>query len=928
MKNADYLDVSLPLKKRVKSLVSQLTLEEKIGLIPTRQAAVPRLGIKEFSVGNEVARGFVSHNDDEPATVFPQPIGMASMFDTKLIEKIGEIAGTELRYYHENSNHDRLVLFGPTVDLGRDPRWGRTEECYGEDPYLAGQMVKAYTKGIVGDNKDYYRACPSLKHFYANNNEKNRAISSSNIEPRTKHEYYYRAFKPAIEAGYAPGVMTSYNSINGLPAMINPDINEICKRQWGMKYAVTDGSDVVQTATHHKFTENHAQTIAMAIKCGTDIMCENAKTVIEALRYALKHGMLTEKELDKAVMSALYPRFLLGEFNPADKNPYKHISSEVVNCDKFKQINLAAAKEAIILLKNNGLLPLKKTSVKKIALLGTHAKENYRDWYTGTTEYNVTVYDGIKNLFPDMDIVFDDCRDTVVIKSLLTGKYLCVDDDGNVIADGEKDDESCKFIKYDCGSEIAYLSVKNGKYITLNNVYAATDTSLFQWFVRSLLRPSAFEGKTIFKSWNGKSVFVNKKGMLTADEKSRVENDQLFIEEITDSGIKRAEKTASECDCVIVCVGNDPMVVAREEYDRENIEFTDFQTNLANAVFSANKNTVLCIISSYPYAISKLNKKLPAIIYSAHGGAETGNAMAQTLFGSNNPAGRTSMTWYASTSELPDIMDYDIIKNKSTYLYYDGKPLYPFGYGLSYSKFKYGDLQVTDSEDKIKVCVSVENVSEIDGDEVVQIYLSQLESRYKRPLKQLCAFERKFIKAGEKAEFEFSIDKKEFGRWDCANHKYVFDEGDYMIYAGKSSDDTSCGVKMFLSGTKHMPRDISVKTLAVDYDDKKSVEIRATSDAKHEYVKGKGVFGGSITFFDCDLNKKSAVKIKATTTGNSFEIKILIDKEEAASFTLPPFVCPENFKAFEFPLEKAFDGIHDITVIIGENVNLYSLKFI
>lgn len=927
MKNADYLDVSLPLKKRVKSLVSQLTLEEKTGLIPTRQAAIPRLGIKAFNVGNEVARGFVSHNDYEPATVFPQPIGMASMFDTKLMEKIGEIAGTELRYYDEHSENNRLVLFGPTVDLGRDPRWGRTEECYGEDPYLAGQMVKAYTKGIVGD-ESIYRAVPSLKHFYANNNEKNRGSTSSNIEPRTKYEYYYRAFRPAIEAGYAAGVMTSYNSINGLPAMINPDINSVCKKQWGMKYALTDGGDMVQTVTHHKFTENHAQTVAMAIKNGTDIMCENAETVVESLNYALKNGMLTEKELDKAVINALYPRFMLGEFDPPEKNPYLHIPEEKVNCDEFKKINLQAAKEAVILLKNNGLLPLKKASCKKIALLGTHADENYRDWYTGTAPYNVTVYDGLKNILPDAEIKFDDCRDTVVIKSALTGKYLQVNDDGTVTADGDRESESCKFIKYDCGSEIAYFSVKNGKYITLNNVYAATDTSLFQWFVRSLFHPSAFEGKTIFKSWNGRSVFVNKKGMLTADERSRVEADQLFVEEIVDSGIKRAELLARECDCAIVCVGNDPMVVAREEYDRENIEFTDFQTNLTNAVFSANKNTVLCIISSYPYAIPKLNKKLPAIIYSAHGGSEAGNAMAQTLFGSNNPAGRTSMTWYASTSELPDIMDYDIIKNKSTYLYYDGKPLYPFGYGLSYSKFKYDDLQVTDSKDKINICVSVENVSEIDGDEVVQIYLSQLESRYKRPLKQLCAFDRKFIKAGEKAEFEFSIDKKEFGRWDCADHKYVFDEGDYMIYAGKSSDDTSCGVKMFLSGTKHMPRDLSVKTLAVDYDDKKSVEIRATSDAKHEYVKGKGVFGGSITFFDCDLNEKSAVKIKASTTGNSFEVKIIIDKEEAASFTLPPFVCPESFKAFEFPLEKAFDGVHDVTVIIGENVNLYSLKFI
>ena len=188
MKNRDYLNISLPLEKRIKNLVSLLTLEEKIGLIPTKQAEIPRLNIKSFNVGSEIARGYVSHNDDEPATVFPQPIGMASMFDTELMEKLGEVAGTELRYYDEHSKSNHLVLFGPTVDLCRDPRWGRTEECYGEDPFLAGQMVKAYTKGIVGDNEYFYRAIPSLKHFYANNNEKDRTFSSSNIEPRTKYE--------------------------------------------------------------------------------------------------------------------------------------------------------------------------------------------------------------------------------------------------------------------------------------------------------------------------------------------------------------------------------------------------------------------------------------------------------------------------------------------------------------------------------------------------------------------------------------------------------------------------------------------------------------------------------------------------------------------------------------------------------------------
>ena len=930
MKRHDYLDTSLPLENRIKSLVSLLTTDEKIGLIPTKQAEIPRLGIKAFNVGCEVARGYVSHNDDEPATVFPQPIGMASMFDTELMEMLGEVAGTELRYYDEHSDKNHLVLFGPTVDLCRDPRWGRTEECYGEDPFLAGQMVKAYTKGIVGENTSFYRAIPSLKHFYANNNEKDRAFSSSDIEPRTKFEYYYRAFRPAIESGYASGVMTSYNSVNGLPAMLNPDINEVCKKQWGMKYALTDGSDVVQTVNSHRFTKNHAETVSLAIKNGTDIMCENAEIIVSSLKYALKKGLLNVKELDKAVYNALYPRFLLGEFNPQENNPYVNLPSSVVNCFKFKALNLRAAREAVTLLKNDGLLPLNKKHINRIALLGVHASENFRDWYTGTTSYNVTILDAFKNLLPNAEIFCDDCRDIIAIKSFKTGKYLRVDESGNVTADGEVLDESCQFVKCDWGGEIVLKSLKNGKYLTEEGTYIANGSSLFLWFVKQILRPFVQNGFVIYKSWDNKSVFVDEKGLLSVEERCRTEVDQWFTEEIIHDGIMRANKLARTCDYAVVCVGNDPMLVAREEYDRSSIELPSFQASLIKAAHSANNNTVMCIVSSYPYAIPEFDKQLPAIIYTAHGGAEMGNAIAETILGINNPAGRTPMTWYSSTSELPDIMDYDIIKNKATYLYYNHEPLYPFGHGLSYSEFRYSDFQVNDMGDHIDASVIVENISSVGGDEVVQLYISELDSRYKRPIKQLCGFERRFFEAGKKAKVEFSVSKKEFGRWDVIDHDYSFDEGNYLICAGSSSADVRCGIEIFLSGKKRCSRDMSVKTLAIDYDDKRSVEIRYTSDAKHEYVKGSGRFGGSITFYDCEFDDIRAIKFKASTNGNGSDIKFVIDGEkgdEIAAFVLPAFVEPEKFQQFEAVLNKKITGVHDLTVMVSDNVNLYSIKF-
>lgn len=927
MNNYDYLNTSLPLKKRIKSLISMLTLEEKIGFIPTRQSAVPRLGIKEYGVGTEIARGYVSHDDNEPATVFPQPAGMASMFDTDLMEKIGKVAGTELRYYEHNTEHNHLILFGPTVDLARDPRWGRNEECYGEDPFLAGESVRAYTKGIVGNNPDYYRAAPSLKHFYANNNEKDRVISNSNIDPRTKHEYYYRAFRPAIKAGYALGVMTSYNSINGLPAMINPDINKICKKQWGMKYALTDGGDVSQTVNEHKYTKNHAETVALAIKNGTDIMCEDADLITEAIRCALKDGLLTEKDLNKAVYNALCPRFLLGEFNPKENNPYLHIPQSSINCFKSKALNLQAAREAVTLLKNNGLLPLKKENIKRLAILGAHGNESFRDWYTGTSSYYVTILDAFKNLLPNTEISYSDCRDIIAVRSRSTGMYLKVNDDETVTANGTANDPSCHFVKEDWGGEIVLKSVKNGKYITLDGEYKASCTSLFTWFVMPILKPYVTSGGVAYKSWNDRSVLVDENGVLTAMCRSRTEADQLFDEEIIADGIAAAARLASGCDCAIVCVGNNPMIVARECYDRESLELPYFQSETVKSSLKANPNTVMCIVSSYPYAIPEFDSTLPAIIYTAHGGAEMGSAIAETILGINNPAGRTPITWYRSTEELPSINDYDIIKNKSTYLYYDGQPLYPFGYGLSYSTFEYGNFKVTDSENSFEVSLTVENISNTGGDEVVQIYLSEKSPRFNRPLKQLCAFKRRHIEAGERFDFSFTVEKKEFARWDTAKGDYSFDEGIYLIYAGHSSESIAAQAEVFLTGDKHTPRNLKNKTLAVNCDDKNGVSIKTAYGSLKEYIKGTRLFGGDITFYDCDFDGCRCIKIKASNDGNRTRISFEAEGTDLGEIELKPFIYEEEFISYEIPFKNKISGVHDLKIKISEHANLYSIKF-
>ncbi|MFQ9856330.1 MAG: glycoside hydrolase family 3 protein [Ruminococcus callidus] len=296
-----FRDTSLPIIERVKDLLSRLTIEEKIHLLSTHQLPVERLGIGEWYVGQEVARGYVSREKTEPSTVFPQPIGLASTFDPNLMEQLGEIAGEEARYYHRKDPKGHLMLWGPTVDPERDPRWGRTEEGYGEDPFLIGEMTTAYTQGMAGDHPTYRRVIPTLKHFCANNNEKERNSCSSNVTPRTLREYYYRAFEASIVRGGTDSMMTAYNELNGVPACMNPDLKTLVKKQWGLEFIVTDGADFSQNVLAHHSHATHAEALAACLKNGNDVMTDEADMVAAAARDALDRGLLTEADIDRAV---------------------------------------------------------------------------------------------------------------------------------------------------------------------------------------------------------------------------------------------------------------------------------------------------------------------------------------------------------------------------------------------------------------------------------------------------------------------------------------------------------------------------------------------------------------------------------------------------------------------------------------------------
>ncbi|HIZ56899.1 MAG TPA: glycoside hydrolase family 3 C-terminal domain-containing protein [Firmicutes bacterium] len=921
-----FRNLKLPLEERIRDLLSRLTIDEKVGLLSGHQQAVERLGISECTIGTEIARGLISHTEGEYSTVFPQPIGLASTFDPELMYEIGVAAGMETRAYHQKNPLRSLMLFGPTVDMERDPRWGRTEEAYGEDPYLTGQMTIPYTKGLKGNHPFYWRTAPLLKHFCCNNNEKDRSSCSANIEPRTKHEYYYAAFKPAITEGGAVGVMAAYNALSGVPAFVNPDLQTLLKDQWGAAMVVSDGSGFSQTALTHHYTKTHAESLRAAIRAGSDCALDSAEMVAAAAKDGLEKGILTSEDLDRALYSILLCRFHLGEFDPPEDNPYANTPFSVVECDAHRALNRRAAQEGMTLLKNDGLLPLNMEKVKKVAVIGPLADKNYRDWYTGISSYEFSVFKGLQALLGEENVILEEGFDHVALQSRANGKFLSVREDGSVCACADQIGTTETLIHHDWDFGYSnFVSAANGKFLTDAGVIRAEDDSTFQWFVHPIFSPRKYGEYLCFRNWQGRDIETNAQGVLAVGEKSRMTEHKQFLPVQVSSGVERAAQVAKEADAVIVCLGNDPLQVAREGYDRPDLVLPRHQQELIRAVTEANPNTVLLLVSSYPYAIGWEKEHVPAIVYSSHAGPELGHAAADVLFGKYNPAGRCPMTWYQSAEELPELLDYDIIQNNSTYLYYDGQPLFPFGHGLSYSSFVYRNLSAISQRDGVHISLEVQNTSSIEGDEVIQVYFRPENPRIKRPLRQLCAFKREHFKAGETRTITFNIENRHLAFWDVTREKFCVEKGTYHFMIGASSQDIRLEETLQISGERIPPRDLSVNTLAINYDQKYSVHLQWSPTQQQHYVVSEG-WSGWIRFQDADLRNYTGIEIAAAAPSGRVNVRITIeDGTELGTVSIPPAPGMDTFTAVSGVI-KPVSGIHTLTLHCSDTVCLYSLK--
>ncbi len=887
-----FRDSSLSFDERVKDLLSRLTIEEKAGLMSNHMAAVPRLDIGEWYVGAEVARGYVSRNPDEPTTVFPQPIGLSGTFDTELMEKAGLAAGKEARVLNKRHPSGHLMLWGPTVDLCRNPLWGRNEEGYGEDPFLTGEMSAAYTKGLADRHGEYYQSIPTLKHFCANNTENERGTASSDVEPRTLNEYYYAAFERPITCGGAYSIMAAYNELSGVPAVINPDIQNVLKDKWGLGFVVTDGGDFSQNVVFHGYSTSHAETIALAIKNGTDVLTDCEDVVAASVLEAVKSGLVSEKDIDKALYNSMLARFRLGEFD--EKHPFSDIDESVLDCDEHKKLNRRAALEQTVLLKNDGILPLDTN--KSVAVIGLNGNCNLMDWYTGYSSYNTTILDGISGKFAGA--MYDNGCDHVVIKSVMTGKYLGVADDDTVSAIYEKDDPRALFEKAEYGhDETTYRSLYNNRYITESSCKCDSE-STYRWYSQEIMKPQKHGDKVLYRTYFGKALGVDESGKLTLVKQFGLSDNKIFSEEIISDGIRRAAKLAEKADYAIVCIGNDPMIVAREMYDRKTLALPAHDSALARAVYDANNNCILALVSSYPFAICEEQEYMPAIIYTTHAGPELGNAFAKVIGGEYSPAGRLAQTWYKSEYELAPIESYDIIENEMTYLYYKGKPLYPFGYGLSYAKFEYSDFDVRENGDVISVSLDVANVSETDSDEVVQIYFRMEDPSVKRPLKQLTAFTRVHIEGGQTLRVMFDISKSELRFYDVSRERFAIEQGRYTFMAGASSEDIRLTKTIDAGGEKIPPRELCKGIPAKNYDGKYNTKMQYSKKLEMHYM-----LGGGLIYNNCVLGDATNIEIVCGSRVNSGKITVKYGGKTLCEAEVKPTVDITRFDTVTVKLD-------------------------
>lgn len=680
-------DPAINKEQRLDDLIARMTLDEKVDVLGNN-TQVPRLGI-QASGSVEGLHGIVlggpTYGDrtNTPTTGFPQAYGLGETWDTNLLHRVATYISTENRYLFQNAKYRKsgLIMWTPNVDLGRDPRWGRTEECYGEDAFLTSRLAVAFIKGIQGDHPKYWRNASLMKHFLSNSNEYGRTFSSSNYSDKLFREYYAYPFYKGVTEGGSQALMTAYNAYNGTPCIMHPVLRNIVMKEWGLNGTLlTDGGAFrLLLSDHKRFDNDRAAAAAACIKAGITKFLDEYKV---AVYEALHRKLISVEDIEKAIRGNLRISLKLGLLDHTEDNPYAAIGVTDTIAPWSKPETKALVREAtlksVVLLKNQDhLLPLDRHKIKKIAVIGQRATEVLQDWYAGKPFYTVNVLDAIRE---------------------------------------------------EAGNDIEVRYVKTNR-------------------------------------------------------------------------MDSARTVAAWADVAIVCVGNHPTCNAgweqapvisegKEAVDRQSLQLD--QEDLLLQVAQTNPNTIGVLISSFPYAINRANQTVPALLHLTQCSQELGHAVSDVIFGHYNPAGRLTQTWVKNITDLPHMMDYDITHGR-TYMYFKEKPLYPFGYGLSYTRFNYSGTTLNDRViergDTLRVCFNLKNSGDMDGDEVVQLYVSARKHTDKDPIKQLKAFQRISLRKGETKKVELTVPYTELQVWDEKQNRFILPDKEMTLEIGASSSD-------------------------------------------------------------------------------------------------------------------------------------------
>lgn len=793
-----FKDPTLPVEKRVDDLVSRMTLEEKVAQMQNAAAGIERLGVPEYEWWNEALHGVARAGI---ATVFPQAIGLAATFDEKIVWQVADATSTEARAKHheyvrrgERGRYKGLTFWTPNINIFRDPRWGRGQETWGEDPYLTGKLGTAFVKGLQGNDPKYLKTVSTVKHYAVHSGpEPERHGFDAVANAHDLYDTYLPAFRTTIVEGGATGVMCAYNRMNGEPACASKELGEILFNKWQFKgHVVSDCGAIDDIYKGHKFVKTEAEASAIAVKGGTDLTCGRE---YRSLVQAVKDGLISEAEIDTAVKRLMTMRFRLGLFDPPEMVKYAQIPFSENDSEEHHKLSLQAARESIVLLKNDNLLPLKK-DLKTIAVIGPNAndEEVMLGNYNGQPSGSVTPLEGIrKNVLPSTKVLYS----IGMYPAGTLWEPVSNDAFSNRDAKGLK---AQYFNNRDFSGQHAL--VRNDAQIDFNwsSVSPAKEVNEDNFSVRWTGKLTAPEtGKYIFgfrsngpvRIWLDSNLVIEE----TTNRRTRNITKELDFEagRVYDIRVEYNENAnhyaqaklvwappgsqaalradavakAKQADAVVMVMGISPAIEGEEMPvnlegfrggDRTDISLPKPQTELIEAIKETGKPIVLVLMGGSALAVNWENENLPAIVHAWYPGQFGGKAIADVLFGDYNPAGRLPVTFYKSVDQLPPFDDYKM--EGRTYRYFRGEPLYPFGYGLSYTKFEYGNLRMNKSikaGENLQVSVDVKNTGKRAGDEVVQLYVADPSTAVSVPIRSLAGVERLHLKPGEKRQVKFTL---------------------------------------------------------------------------------------------------------------------------------------------------------------------------